>query len=182
MTCETCERCTTSGKGGTGEMGRRIVSGMSQRVTLGVRSSQNLELRTSNLSPSRSAILRECSSVFLRARITDVFECQHGFPAACSIEDKNEGLCENRSSLRWPAIRRLCGGANDAGCGFYLWLQNRCRRSFSTDCKGLVGGWVERARKGCSPNQDQRTTQRDQVRLTLGLFHRAGRWPAEFCW
>ena len=34
-------------------MGRSIVSGMSQRVKFGVRSSENLELRTSNPPSSR---------------------------------------------------------------------------------------------------------------------------------
>jgi len=42
------ERCATSGKGGTGEMGGSIVSGRSQRVTFAVRRSEILELRTSN--------------------------------------------------------------------------------------------------------------------------------------
>jgi len=40
--------CATSRKGGTGEMRGSIVSGMSQRMTIGVRSSKKLELLISN--------------------------------------------------------------------------------------------------------------------------------------
>ena len=83
------ERCTPSGKGGTGEMGRSIVLGMSQRVTFGVRCSGNLELRTSNPPPSRSSrpsrspILREYSPVLPHVRTIEVPACQYSFPAAC---------------------------------------------------------------------------------------------------
>ena len=38
-----CERCTTSGTGGTGQIGKSIVSGMRQRVTSGIRHSENFE-------------------------------------------------------------------------------------------------------------------------------------------
>jgi len=46
-------RCATSGKGGTGEMGVSFVSCMSRSMTFWVRSSEHLELRTSNRRPSR---------------------------------------------------------------------------------------------------------------------------------
>jgi hypothetical protein len=51
-----------------------------------VRSSENLELRTSNRRPSRrsrTAILRECSPVVSHVRTIEVLACQHSCSVAC---------------------------------------------------------------------------------------------------
>ena len=67
LCCNNSWPSTTSGKGGTGEMGRSIVSGMSQRVTFGVRRSENLELRTSNPPsprPSRESRSACCGKLY----------------------------------------------------------------------------------------------------------------------
>lgn len=52
-------------------MGGSIVSGMSQRVTIGVRSFKNLELRTSNLEPPSVALFPPVSPVALELGIGD---------------------------------------------------------------------------------------------------------------
>jgi len=70
-------------------MGGSIVSGMSQRVTIEVRRSGNLELRTSNprssrpSRQSRSAILRGCFPLVPDVQAIEVLLCRNGCSAVC---------------------------------------------------------------------------------------------------
>jgi len=59
------ERCVTSGKGRTGEMGGSIVSGRSQRVTIQVRCSGNLDVGLRTLARPVSPARQSCGDVFL---------------------------------------------------------------------------------------------------------------------